>query len=220
MPLSPERFALCEACDQEVAREIAARSDRDRAERIATELRGSGLPRAYRDGVRTWERIREHVPEIEGIFAAAKREHMGLYLWGPAGAWKTSVAAALLAEAIRASGGGRYVFVPSLFAELFAIYAANDGRSSADVIERYAMTEHLVLDDLGKERPSEHAASVLMQIFDGRYVDRRGWMIVTSNFSFDELHTRFDLAGEQFSDPIIRRLTELCISVPMEVRPR
>lgn len=217
MPLSPDRFALCPACDADVAVQVADREERDAAERILANFARSGLPKAYRTGERTWCDVRPSVVDVAPLFETITRG-AGVYLWGPAGSYKTSVAASLLAMKIADGSAGRYVFVPALFAELFAIYAAQDGRSASDVIDRYTSAPYLVMDDLGKEKPTQHAASVLMQILDARYTDPRGWLIVTSNYSLDELRVRLDAAGEEFADPIVRRLSELCVPVPMEVR--
>lgn len=209
-------LAHCREC---YGRKINEIEQRDRREKIEKLFSRSGLPHDYRKGIRTWTQVAAEIGPDNACAVEILKQGKGLYIWGGAGPFKTSLAASYLAEMIRSGRSGRYVFVPDLFTELYEIYAAQDHRSRADVVERYALTDCLVLDDLGKERPSEHAASVLMQIFDIRYRENRRWMIVTSNWSLDGLGARLDAgAGTEFAAPIVRRISEMTVSVPMERR--
>jgi DNA replication protein DnaC len=206
----------CADCDMTVAAEIAKREARDSEEQLRNRLRHSGLPIDYRIRSRALQHLptvaRQAVTSCDLLGDGAR----GLFLWGPAGSFKTSVAAAYLADRIVAGATGRYVFVPDLMSEVHASYRSNDAESRDAIVSKCVAARMLVLDDLGKEKASEHAAGVIFEILDGRYRNARkgDWTIVTSNFDLDALCDRFP--GEELADPIRRRLSELTLALPME----
>lgn len=140
----------------------------------------------------------------------------GLFLFGPAGTYKTSIAAAFLAEQIAGTreATGRYVSSNDLLADVQASYSREGDETRADIVSRYVRTPRLVLDDLGKEKASEHAANVIFQILDGRYrMQKPGrWTIITSNYTLQQLADRFAAAGAA----IERRIAELTAAVEMK----
>lgn len=208
-------MAICADCDQKVDVAVQAKRERDRQEATEARLRRSGLPRVFLDGTITWATVSRNLGDLASCVDVT-RAGKGLFLHGRAGVGKTSFAASYLAEVIRGGARGQYVYIPDLFTELSAIYAADDTRSRADVIDRYATTPWLVLDDLDKVKPSRHAAEVLLAILDARYRECERCMFVTANVSIDELAAPFEAAvGEAYSQPLMRRLSELCASVPM-----
>ena len=194
---------------------LQERTKRDEAEATDRRLRLSGLPTLYAQRKRTLAVLPAAANDSIVAVEALGKTTRGVYLWGEAGSFKTSVAAAFLAREIIDGATGRYVFVPDLFTDLYAIYAAGDSRSRADIVDSLIEVPCLVLDDLGKEKASDHASSVLFEIIDGRYRHQTQgrWTIVTSNRSPELLCARFtDDTGE----PIARRLSEMCVSVPMK----
>lgn len=205
----------CADCDAKAEKYWADRKARDESEATDSRLRRSGLPRRFLDGTITWADVSRKLGDLAAC-ADVMRAGRGLYLYGAAGTYKTSFAASYLAEAIRSGGSGQYVYVPDLFTELSEIYAADDARSRADVIDRYAGAGWLVLDDLDKAKPSRHAAEVLLAILDYRYREGLRCLFVTANQSIDDIAQPFARdVGENFSEPLARRLSEMCASVPM-----
>lgn len=205
----------CIECDKAVADELRKREARDAYERIHAALTRSGLPLDYRTGERRTGDLPgsvHHVLSMANMLGSGLR---GVFLHGPAGTFKTSIAAAVLASHIRGGATGRYVLVPDLFADILASYRDDDVISRATLVDRCVSAPCLVLDDLGKEKASEHAAGVLFEILDGRYREARkgSWLIVTSNYDLDALCDRFPT--REMADPIRRRIAELTISVPM-----
>jgi DNA replication protein DnaC len=198
-----------------VSEALAALVIRDAEEAIAKNLRRSGLPHSYRSG----ERALGHLPMSAGDAISACQmlgtEIRGAFLSGPAGAFKTSVAASFLASQIRAGGVGRYIAVPDLLTDLYAIYASDDSRSRADIVDALVTTPMLVLDDLGKEKATEHATGVIFEVLDGRYRDaRKGrWTIITSQYVPDTLCKRFP--EQETADAIARRIAEMTVVVKM-----
>lgn len=209
-------MAICAECDTLVADQLAERRARDEAEDVDRRLKASHLPREYRDGSRLLGDIPMSVASVLSLCQMLGNGLRGLFLSGKAGTYKTSVAAAFLASQIRGGARGLYVSAQDLMTDLHAIYAGREGETRASLVDRIVSAPCLVLDDLGKEKPSEHAAGVIFEILDGRYRAGSGWMIVTSNYTLAELSERFVAsAGEALADPIRRRLAELTISVPM-----
>lgn len=198
-----------------VGEQIEANRVRLLSEERDRRLRQSGLPKVYADGTRKASSLPTVAQQAITACQMLGTTVGGLYLYGEAGTYKTSVAAAFLAEQVRAGGGGRFVSVPDLFTDLYAIYASDDRRSRADMVDELVTTPRLVLDDLGKEKASDHAAGVVFEILDGRYRNQGPgrWMIVTSNLPIHTLAARF---ADDTGDPIARRLAELTVAVPME----
>jgi DNA replication protein DnaC len=205
----------CEECDAvAVAEQARQESERDKSAANAR-LKASGLPRPYRDGRRDWGVVVGEIGDSAACvdFLATGR---GLYIHGPAGSHKTSIACAWLAKEIRAGAHGTYCYAPDLFSELFAAYSTGSAETRRDVIERYAETPKLLLDDIDKAKISVHSAEIIGSIFDFRYREERHWNIVTSNCSLDELARRFESQiGETYAEPLLRRIAEMTESIPM-----
>lgn len=216
--LPEERDFVCDKCDSYVSR-MQAEYDAQKANEAASRrLRESGLPALYQDGRRglsdlppecviasKLDRLGRHSEKLGKVV-------QGLYLYGPPGGFKTTVACAYLAAQIKDDHTGVYAFVPDLMREVHAGYEASDG---GDPVRRCSAAQLLVLDDLGKEKASEHAAGVVLRILDWRMRNYRDgqWTIVTSNFDLDALCDRFPT--EEFSEPIRRRLAEMTVCVEM-----
>ncbi len=210
----------CEACDGLVARALAEQAQRDAEESAVDALRRSGLPIDYRTGKRTFAELDASIPSavksacsLLGTDAAR-----GLFLHGSAGSFKTSAAAARLALQIALTGvRAVYTFVPDLMADIHLSYRDEGGAESRSaIVDRLVSAPCLVLDDLGKEKASEHGAGVIFEIIDGRYRNwsEGRWMIATSNFTLDELCDRFP---EHIGDPIRRRIAEMSIQIEMKL---
>ena len=176
-------------------------------------LAQSGLPEAYTSGSRGLADLPASTSDAVSICDLLGSSVQGAYLWGPVGAFKTSVAAAWLADRIRRGASGLYRFVPKLLDEITASYDDSAREKLAAIVAKLSETPILVLDDLGKEKPSEHSSRIVMQILDGRYTREGGILVVVSNESQDELCAKYH---ESYASAILRRLAELTVSVPME----
>jgi DNA replication protein DnaC len=149
-----------------------------------------------------------------GVIAGDLR---GLYLYGAAGEDKTTLACATLAALIRSGMTGRYVNAASLLTDIQNTYGDSATVSRHDLVSPLISAHALVIDDLGKEKGSEHAAGVIYQILDGRYSQlmdhRRRVLIVASNFNPQDAASRFRDA--EIVQPILRRLSELTVALEM-----
>ena len=77
-------------------------------------------------------------------------------------------------------------------------------------IEKYSKTPLLIIDDLGKERPSEWTLEKLFTIVNNRYENNLP-IIITTNYNKEKLRRRLLCnSNEEIVDSIISRLYEMC----------
>ena len=213
---------------QEEAAAAAERAEQER-ERIKRIIGASGVGARFRN--RTFDTF--HVEEINAhAFHIAKgyadnfkalqsdpqgQEKNGLLINGPKGTGKTHLAAAI-ANQLMAQG------VPVVFAtmiDLLAKIKASFERHGADATENeimrlYKTADLLIIDDIGKEQPTEWALAKIYQIINARYEDYKP-MIITSNYTADELVRRMTPASGDptTADATVDRILEMTYTVPL-----
>lgn len=152
----------------------------------------------------------------------------GLYIVGGTGTGKTHLAWCVvlgyLENHVRPNGTGYYfskkvclVTVSDLMDDIKGAF--NDERSATEVLGRYSKYDLLVLDDLGKEVPTDWVRSKLFQIVNRRYNDRKA-TVVTSQYRPDQFVARMGARGRDDAVAIRSRLAEMCYLVEMEGRDR
>ena len=214
--LAADRQWQCQPCDVRVDDYWRERNARTQAETAERNMRLSKLPKDYATGERKTGDLPGSTHAALSACQSLGNGVRGLYLYGEAGTFKTSLAAAFLASQIRGGAMGRYVPMHDLLADIHLSYRSDDADSKHSLVERCVTTPCLVLDDLGKEKPSEHAAMVLFEILDGRYRNngRGHWMIVTSNYDLEALCDK--LPSPEIAAPIKRRLSEMTVALEMK----
>ena len=158
-------------------------------------------------------------------FDKALDQGFGLYIMGPKGVGKTHLAwrvvLGYLQGHMRPTGFGfafsrtaKLVPVQDMLEDIRATF---DGRgSSSDVIGSYSKIDLLVLDDFGKEIPTEWVRSKLFQIINRRYNDCLP-TIVTSQYSPERMVERLSArGGRDDAEAISSRLMEMCSLVALE----
>lgn len=163
--------------------------------RLKARWEDSGMPLAWLDrGLRRWERTE---PSQEAAYDAAVsfgasllagHYPRSLYVVGDIGAGKTFLSSCLCADLMRK---GRRVLWRNVSDVLREIRASYDQRNvrEAEVIARFTKPPVLILDDLGKERPTEWAMEQLFSIVNARYDDGKP-LIVTTNYGGADLVKR------------------------------
>ena len=91
--------------------------------------------------------------------------------------------------------------------------AYNDKMTEEQILKIYTDCALLVIDDLGKEKPTEWALQMIYSVIDRRYNALKP-IIVTTNFTASELIKRF--GDSSIGNAIVDRLFEICQYVPIE----
>lgn len=137
-----------------------------------------------------------------------------VYVHGVMGSGKTFLASAILRGWL-SRNEGKALFVPStqLIAEINATYSNTD--SVLEVLDRYGRVPLLVIDDLGKEVPTENTLSMLWHVLNARY---SWWLptVVTSQYSIGRLGARLSEKGNgETAGAVVSRIRESMVDVDM-----
>ena len=137
-----------------------------------------------------------------------------LMLAGGCGTGKTHLAAAI-ANALLAK------MVPVVFTTPNDLSAAvrssfDTGKDEAAVVRLYQDAPLLVLDDLGKDQPTQWSVALLYRIINARY-ENDAPVVVTTNYDAAGLVKRLTPTGgdDVTGRAIVDRLTEMCYYLPM-----
>jgi DNA replication protein DnaC len=190
---------------EDAEREAQAEADR-RVEELRSRLASAGLPDRW--SAATFDRL-EPKPGQEEAFRLARRwaagEEPGLLLHGEVGRGKTLIAAAATVERCALSGV-RWLSVAKLLMDLRMPFESPEYVRAIRRLDPGSRGIALVLDDLDKLKPTEHALQPL-------YVAVNGWLeagqplLVTMNRDIDALA---EWGGETFGAALGSRLAGYC----------
>lgn len=133
-----------------------------------------------------------------------------LLLHGPTGGGKSSLAAALLAGALRRTDQPGWRVVA---AELIRRLRPVEDQDQTLAV-RAATVPLLVLDDLGVTRPTDWVEEQLYGIVNERY-ERRRWTVITTNHAADDFAARDSLL-DRLGPRIFWRIHELALAVEVD----
>jgi len=190
---------------------------RCRAQLVAT-ARSRGLsaviPRKYRgvsfdrppittirDGIVSY--VRRYVRDIDARLDAGE----GLWLYGPVGTGKTSLAMLVSRAALDAGRTVAIYSLPRLLAEIRTTFDDGSEHSYTELLDRLTGVDLLHIDDVGAEKTSPWVLEQLYAIINARYEAERS-VIVTTNLERDEL-------AEQINERTVSRLEEMCEVLPV-----
>lgn len=172
------------------------------SERLRERTESAGVPKRYLD-------VPMNVTYLDEMDAGN-----GVLIFGTQGSGKTWMACTMLRGWL-SRHDGRALFVTSsrLLTEVTDTY--NTSRSTADVLDMYGRCPFLVIDDLGKESPTDHALQRLWDVLNDRY----SWQVptvVTTQYDLDELIARMGRnGGVETAKAIVSRLHETSVPVDM-----
>lgn len=148
----------------------------------------------------------------------------GLYLFGNVGVGKTYTACSIAVRynelhAVPFCSSSPAVFISSmaLLMGLQATYSTNVTEEQAFSV--YATCKLLVIDDIGKEPPTEWAISRLYRLVDQRY-ENELVTVYTSQYPRDLLASKMSIHGEEIAAAIVSRICETCEAVELKGRDR
>ena len=140
-------------------------------------------------------------------------ERKGLILVGNNGVGKTHLACSIANELIKNGIPIIYGTLINLLAELKNTYDVYNNISEMKIIKLYEQVDLLIIDDLGKEKPSEWGLEKLFTIINSRYENNLP-VIITTNYDQNSLINRLSINGEiETVKSIISRLYEMCYLV-------
>lgn len=158
---------------------------------VPTELSGAELDKEVaRSGIPTLFSVAE--PSYDMLDTL--RDGGGIYVYGVQGAGKTWTACRIAKGWLsRGLGDARFVSSVNLISEIGSSYGGNG--NEALVLSKYMFCDLLIVDDLGKEVPSQWSLSKLFEVFDSRYANNRP-TIVTTQFDTGTLARRMSKSGD------------------------
>ncbi len=143
-------------------------------------------------------------------------EKKGLILVGSNGVGKTHIACSIANKLIENGIPVIYGTLINLLAELRNSYDTDNNISEIEIIKLYENVELLIIDDLGKEKPSEWGLEKLFTIINSRYENNLP-VIITTNYNQNSLAQRLSINGEiETAKSIISRLYEMCYLVKID----
>lgn len=136
-------------------------------------------------------------------------ERGSLFITGGVGTGKTYLASSIANRLIKNE-------IPVVFGTLINLLNdikdsySSDSEKEGTIIEKYSKIDMLIIDDLGKERPSEWTLEKLFTIINNRYENNLP-VIITTNYNREKLRERLaNNKNYEIADSIISRLYEMC----------
>ena len=143
-------------------------------------------------------------------------EKKGVILFGNNGVGKTHLACSIANRFIEKGIPVIYGTLINLLAELRNSYEIDNNISEMEIIKLYENVDLLIIDDLGKEKPSEWGLEKLFTIINSRYENNLP-VIITTNYNQNSLIKRLSINEElETAKSIISRLYEMCYLVKID----
>lgn len=190
-------------CTCSAALAAAERAKRAEDERENIRKQRQRLERLTAAGIRRRFIGAQHERSSEIVAACKKRRNV--YICAKVGSGKTTLACAAAIEMID-SGHFKSVCIATTTEVLNAIKATFGKYSTDDPLRKYKRASVLILDDMGKESPSDWVVEQLFDLINERYEDLLP-TVVTTQFEPEELVKRLGKSGsEENAVAIVSRL--------------
>lgn len=131
----------------------------------------------------------------------------GLWLFGPVGTGKTSLAMLVSEQALQAGRTVAVYSLPRLLAEIRTTFDDDASSSYVDLLDRLTSVDLLHIDDVGAEKTSPWVLEQLYALINSRYEEERS-VLITTNLERDEL-------SAQIGERTVSRLEEMCTILPV-----
>ena len=205
MGLGPRTFTSECPCERERrATDTRERAAAEHRERVRAYFHQSGIGRRHEaasfENFATSPATTAVVDVCRAFVTAFPQGGKGLTLSGPAGTGKTHLAVAVTRALIDRGVSAVIVNVPMLLLTFRGTFSGDRPERFDRMLDCLCRCEHLVLDDLGRERPTAWAQETLYLVVNARYQECLATSL-TTNLSPVELRARL-------GEPILDRLAE------------
>lgn len=129
----------------------------------------------------------------------------GLWLMGPVGTGKTTLAMLVSKAALQARRSVAIYSLPDLLRKIRRTF---DDGSHDDLFARLTNVDLLQIDDVGAERTTDWVLEELYSLVNARYEEERSMVITTNILDREAL-------CEQITERTVSRLTEMCDELPL-----
>lgn len=146
--------------------------------------------------------------------AADVMQGRSLYITGGNGTGKTHLASAVALALLREGKRSLMLTGIDLTLALQATYGTSG--TEAEAMERLCGYDVLIIDDLGKEPPTDWALSRLFAVVNRRY-EQLAPMVVTTNYTRGQLIDRLGRKGDaDTAQALVSRLREMSQAIPLD----
>lgn len=164
---------------------------------------------ANNNNIKAFETAKRFVQNFE----TANSRGTGIIFYGSYGVGKTHLACSIANELIKLQKSVIFGSTIKLFGIIKKSYNNEIEQDESKIISEFIDCDVLIIDDLGKEKPSEWVLEKLYYIINERYEHNKP-IIITTNFSENQLIDIFTVGENKSSiKAIISRLKEICLSV-------
>ena len=207
----------------QIAQEEQRKQEEKRKERIKNLFGNSGMSKralqcsfeSYQPTFQNAEALRICNEYIKDFDLISRSERNGLFICGECGVGKSHLAFATANSLIER---GNSVIAMTMIDLLLKIRSSFQSKEQTEeqILKIYEDCSLLIIDDLGKEKPSEWALQMIYTIIDRRYNAIKP-IIVTTNYGANELIQRFTFNGDSSTgSAIVDRLFEMCEYLPIK----
>jgi len=152
------------------------------------ELKYIGIPRRFVES--SFENFAGNHMLVDFARGLVQGAPKSVLITGPTGCGKTHLAAAMVRRLVQAGRihqhNARFVSSVDFLIEAKATFNSSSGESEEGVLMRYERPALLILDDLGAEKQSDWAATLLYALLDRRYRDMK-ITFITSNMTLEQI---------------------------------
>ena len=167
-------------------------------------------------GLRAWEDFTIAKQKINSMNEIAIKQAKAydyrkgnIFLHGPKGAGKSHMAAIIKRPLVTGGLKVRTISMPLIIDEILAgIKGGTYGSLTKTWLDQLTAQPVLSIEDMGVEKPSDHALGFYYKFINARYEAKRTGMIITCNYSMIELENRWAAADPQ--GRVVSRLREMC----------
>lgn len=204
----------CEVCKYPLYEDIPGchncqAKEKDNAKRLADWVEAIGGLRAWEDFTTAKQQITPMNQRAIEQARAFNYRTGSIFLYGPKGAGKSHMAAILKRPLVMGGLKVKTVNMPLIIDEILAgIKDGKYGGLTKQWLDLLSTQPILSIEDMGVEKPSDHALGFYYKFINARYEAKRTGLIITCNYSMVELENRWAAADPQ--GRVVDRLKEMC----------